>query len=53
MLGVRSANEPITGHYAEELMLKIVDMTLHPVKVDKEKIKFHFDWSEIDKERFS
>lgn len=49
MLGVRSTNEPIMGHYAEELMLKIVEMTLRPVKVDKEKIKFHFDWSEIDK----
>lgn len=31
-------------------MLKIVEMTLHPVKVDKKDIKFHFDWSEIDSE---
>lgn len=53
MLGVRSYNLPITGHYAEELMQKVIEMTIHPVKVDKEKIKFHFDWSEIDKERFS
>lgn len=49
MLGVKSMNEPITGKYAEKLMMDVIEMFVNPQKVDKESLHFNFDWSEIDK----
>lgn len=42
-------NEPITGKYAEKLMMDVIEMFVNPQKVDKESLHFNFDWSEIDK----
>ena len=50
MLGVRSHHDPITGEYAEELMRTIIDMTVHPRRIEKDDIHFNFDWSEVDAE---
>lgn len=46
MLGVKSQHQALKGKYADDVMQCIVDMTLHPVKVDKGELVFNFEWSD-------
>ena len=46
MLGVRSRHEAISGKYAKEMMAHIIEMTVHPVEVNKNELHFNFEWSD-------
>lgn len=46
MLGIKSQHQPLSGKYADEVMKAIVEMTVHPVKVNKSELSFNFEWSD-------
>lgn len=48
MLGVRSTHDPVQGEFARKLAKDIVEMYVHPVKEDKARIQYRFDWSRVD-----
>ena len=48
MLGVRSTHDPLQGEFARKLAKDIVEMYVHPVKEDKARIQYRFDWSRVD-----
>lgn len=46
MLGIKAQHQPLSGKHADEVMKCIIEMTLHPVKVDKAELTFNFEWTD-------